>query len=70
MKEKAITGGYLDNHELEWEEFRYARILETKYKLKICFVSGSAEVIVVVCNEPMNEAEVSQDNEGLNVGLP
>jgi hypothetical protein len=27
----------------------------------------SAEAIVVVGNEPMNEAEVSQDNEGPNV---
>ena len=33
------------------------------------YVKESAEAIVVVSNEPMNEAEVSQDNEGLNVGL-
>ena len=29
----------------------------------------SAEVIVVVGNEPLNESEVSQDNEGLNDAL-
>ena len=32
-------------------------------------VKESAEVIVVVGNEPMNESEVSQDNEGLNDAL-
>lgn len=29
----------------------------------------SAEVIVVVSNEPMNEAEVSHDNEGMNIKM-
>jgi hypothetical protein len=36
---------------------------------RVGFGEKSAEAIVVVSNEPMSEAEDSQDNEGLNVGL-
>jgi len=39
------------------------------HRPRVGYGEKSAEAIVVVSNEPMNEAEVSQDNEGLNVGL-
>lgn len=35
--------------------------------LRVNNAKKSAEVIVVISNEPMNESEVSQDHEGLNV---
>ena len=34
---------------------------------RVGYGKKSAEVIVIGSNEPMNEAEVSQSNEGLNV---
>jgi len=37
------------------------------WKLRVNYSKKSAEAIVVGRNEPMNEAEVSQADEGLNV---
>jgi hypothetical protein len=36
-------------------------------KLRVSRTEKSAEVILVISNEPMNKAEVSQNDEGLNV---
>jgi hypothetical protein len=39
------------------------------HRPRVGFGEKSAEAIVVVSNEPMSEAEDSQDNEGLNIKM-